>query len=383
MNSMVSQVHSLPELIRENVKNFDDSIRSTLDHDFCLSLKRLYITGCGDSHHAALNTELAFESIAGIPTEPMTAMQFSHYAAKYMPDTGPNTNAVIGISVSGEVARTTEALNMAQLVGATTIALTATPGSRVDQAGNKTIFSTTSPFPDPPGVHTPGIRTYAANQLALFLIAVRIGEVRGTINSEMANMLRLDIGKLASAAEATIHNTDKPSKTLAEEWADAVDFVFTGSGPNFGTALFSAAKVLEASGDPALGQDTEEWAHLQYFVKQVKTPTFIINAGDRDFQRVMEVVEAAKAIGRRVCVIAPASSSDLINRADASLIISDGVKEVFSPIITAIPGELFAAYRAEVVDEPYFRGFTGGRSVEGGGGISRIRTSQMLEDLPE
>jgi glucosamine--fructose-6-phosphate aminotransferase (isomerizing) len=28
--------------------------------------------------------------------------------------------------------------------------------------------------------------------------------------------------------------------------------------------------------------------------------------------------------------------------------------------------------------EPYFRGFGGGRSIEGGGGISRIRTSELV-----
>lgn len=381
MNSMVSQVNSLPQLIRESIPKFDESIRMTMDHNLCLSIKRLYVTGCGDSHHAALNTELAFEAIAGIPTEPLTAMQFSHYAVGYLPDSGPGTNVVIGISVSGEVARTTEALNLANLAGATTLALTATPGSRVDLAGSKTIFSTTTPFPDPPGIHTPGIRTFAANQIALFLMAIRIGEVRGRLTNEEAIALRREVANLADLAEGTIQMCEQPARSLAGGWADAVDFVFTGSGPNYGTALFSAAKILEASGDPALGQDTEEWAHLQYFVKQTGTPTFIISAGSRDVSRSVEVAEAAKAIDRRVVAITPPSNSRLNGWVDASLPIAEGVREVFSPLILAIPGELFAAFRAETVNEPYFRNFSGGRSVEGGGGISRIRTSEILVDI--
>ena len=383
MNSMVAQVHSLPGMIRESAQGFDDLIRTTLDNNFCLSIKRLFITGCGDSHHAALNTELAFESLAGIPTEPMTALQFSHYGAGYLPGAGPGMNVVIGISVSGEVARTTEALLLANQAGAETLALTATPGSRVDQAANRTVFSTTAEFPDPPGVHTPGVRTYAANQIALLLMAVRIGEVNGKMTTEKANQLRKEIFGLADACESTIEDCDPVAGELADNWSNAVDFVFTGSGPNYGTALFSAAKILEASGDPALGQDAEEWAHLQYFVKEPATPTFFINAGDRDIRRVVEVVEAARAIGRRVSVIAPPESEALINQVDAVLPLAGGVREVFSPVITAIPGELFAAYRAEVVGEPFFRDFAGGRNVEGGGGISRIRTSAMLESFPE
>jgi glutamine---fructose-6-phosphate transaminase (isomerizing) len=57
--------------------------------------------------------------------------------------------------------------------------------------------------------------------------------------------------------------------------------------------------------------------------------------------------------------------------------LPENLPEMFSPLLSAIPGSLFAAYRAAVLDEPFFRNFEGGRNPEGGGGISRIRTSQM------
>lgn len=382
MNSMIEQVYSLPELIRESLPEFDERVRNALDHKFCLSLKRLYITGCGDSHHASLTSELAFEALAGIPTEPMTALQYAHYTAGYMPETGPGTNAVVGISVSGEVTRTLEALNFARQEGAVSIALTATPGSRIAEAGDLQVFSTVTPFPDPPGTHTPGVRTYAATQLALFLMATRIGEVRGHLSTPDADNLRDQLRGLAEAAEDTIDSCDKASLELAESLAEAKEFVFAGGGPNFGTALFSAAKVLEASGDPALGQDLEEWAHLQYFTREPTTPSFFINTVQRDLSRAIEVVEAATIIGRQVVAIVPGSDGGLFNQADFILPIADGVQKVFSPLVAAIPGELFAAHRADLVGETFFRGFGGGRSVEGGGGASRIRTGQMLPEFP-
>jgi len=58
--------------------------------------------------------------------------------------------------------------------------------------------------------------------------------------------------------------------------------------------------VGRMQGDPALGQETEEWAHLQYFARAAATPTFIITAADRDLSRATEVAVAAKAVGRRV-----------------------------------------------------------------------------------
>ena len=156
-----------------------------------------------------------------------------------------------------------------------------------------------------------------------------------------------------------------------------------GGGPNYGTALFSAAKVLEASGDPALGQETEEWAHLQYFARTVATPTFVITAGERDLTRAEEVTVAAGTIGRRIAVICPSSAVELVGAATHQLLLPNGVREIFSPVIAVIPGELFAAYRADRLGEPYFRAFGGGRSQAEGGGISRIRTSAMWEPKPD
>ncbi len=377
MNGMIEQVKSLPALVEESFQPIDESVRDVFDHELCLSLKRLFVTGCGDSHHAALGCELAVESIAGVPCEPMTALQFARYAAGFIPQSGPKTNVVVGISVSGSVVRTAEALGMAKQAGATTVALTATPGSLVHRSAERAVLAP-APIPDPPGQHIPGVRTYTANQLALLLIAVRIGEVRGRLTNSEAGRLRSEIKGLSKAMTETVEANLEAARVLAEEWKDANDFVFVGSGPNFGSALFSAAKILEASGDPAIGQDTEEWAHLQYFARARGVPTFFITAGDRDLSRLVEAAVAAKAVGKRVVAVCPKSAEALVKVADRCLPLAE-VPEMYSPLVACIPGELFSAYRADVIGEPFFRDFTGGRMSDGNDGISRIRTSQMWE----
>jgi glutamine---fructose-6-phosphate transaminase (isomerizing) len=190
--------------------------------------------------------------------------------------------------------------------------------------------------------------------------------------------LRQEIASLGHAARQTISTCDDKASHLASEWQDARNFVFVGGGPNFASALFSAAKVLEASGDPALGQDTEEWAHLQYFSKEPDTPTFLISAGDRDLSRTAEIAAAALALGRRTAAVVPASAHAVAKQPVRLFPLAEGVREMFSPLISAIPGSLFAAYRADVIGEPYFRSFGGGRNPEGGGGASRIRTSEII-----
>jgi glucosamine--fructose-6-phosphate aminotransferase (isomerizing) len=200
--------------------------------------------------------------------------------------------------------------------------------------------------------------------------------MRGHLTSAQANKIRAEIAALSEQMAATIAAGDPIAAHAAAEWLTAEQFVFCGSGPNYGTAMFSAAKLLEASGDPPIGQDMEEWAHLQYFGRQKDTPTILISAGDRDAGRANEIAVAARTIGRRLAVIAPPGKIETPEN-DILFPITSPVRECFSPLLTSLPGLLFAAYRAQLTGEPYFRNFEGGRSIEGGGGISRIQTSEQ------
>jgi glutamine---fructose-6-phosphate transaminase (isomerizing) len=366
------QVDSLPELVAVMVDRLTTAVAHALPPDLCRQTTRVFLTGCGDSHHAGLNAELAFEQLAGLPCEPMPAMQFSRYAVETLPE---GANLVLAVSVSGQVRRTLEALERARRAGATAVAVTGSASSRLAQAAERVVATAVPPLPDElQGLIVPGVRSYVASQLALNLTALHLGRERGHLTQAAANALRRELAGLAEQMEATLAASDPVARRIAQAWQDAREFVFCGTGPNYGTAVFSAAKILEASGDTAVAQETEEWAHLQFFAREAATPTFLISAGGRDTDRALEIATAAKAIGRRVALIAPRDGELAQSGArDALLPISGPVRECFSPLLTCLPGALFAAYRAQVIGEPYFRAFGGGRSAEGGGGISRIR----------
>ncbi len=377
------QVDTLPELMRDMVDNLVRRIQEIFPTPICRQIARVYITGCGDSHHAAINSEMAFEQIAGLPCEAQTAMQFGRYGASFLPETGQGSNLLIGVSVSGQVSRTIEAVDLGRKAGALTVALTGDRRAPLASTADLLLEAAVPPLPDELGdLVVPGTRSYFASQLALYLLAVHLGQERAILTKTAANKLRHELVMMADLVEETIAGSDTLARQAALSWLDADTFVYCGSGPNYGTALFSAAKLLEASGDTAVGQDTEEWAHLQYFARQVATPTFIISTGGRDIDRAIEVATAARAIGRRLALIT-LRSSPLAEMTEGEIVFSlnDTVRECFSPLVTSIPAILFAAYRSQLLDEPYFRAFGGGRSIKGGGGISRIRNSQRITEI--
>ncbi|MFZ1399909.1 MAG: SIS domain-containing protein [Candidatus Promineifilaceae bacterium] len=384
------QVDTLPEMVETMIDGLITAVRHTLTPTLSQKISRVFSTGCGDSYFAPLNAELAFEQLAGLPCEPLTALQFARYAVGFLPETGRGSNLVLAVSVSGGVSRTVEAMALAKQAGATAVALTGNPTGPLGQAAEFVVETAVPPLPaELQGLIVPGTRSYVASQLALYLCAIQLGENRGHLSKAAANKLRRELAHTADRMAQTIALSDKATRQAAEAWHDADQFVFCGSGPNYGTALFSAAKVLEASGDTAVAQDTEEWAHLQYFGRQVATPTVFIGAGGWDEGRALELVTAAQAIGRRVAAIAPQGSA-LANHPELdfawetpALSQAEGppTRECFSPLLTCLPGTLFAATRAQLLGEPYFRNFGGGRSVEGGGGISRIRNSEQITEV--
>jgi glucosamine--fructose-6-phosphate aminotransferase (isomerizing) len=377
------QVDTLPDLIRGMIDDLVRRTQETFPPPVCRHVERIFVTGCGDSHHAALNSELAFEQLAGLPCEPQTAMQFSRYGASFIPEARRGSNLLLGISVSGQVSRTVEAVDLGRKAGALTVAITGNKDAPLAGVSDLLLETAVPPLPDElQGMIVPGTRSYFASQLALYLLAIHLGQERGTLSKTLANKLRHELGTIADSMEETIASSDELAQKAAQDWLDADTFVYCGSGPNYGTSLFSAAKLLEASGDTAVAQDIEEWAHLQYFARQVTTPTFLISAGQRDVDRTMEIATAAKALGRRLALIAPGDSplTQMVGN-DLLFSLKDGVRDCFSPLLTSIPAILFAAYRSQLLNEPYFRAFGGGRSVEGGGGISCIRTSHRLTEV--
>lgn len=156
---MHQQIDTLPELVRQVAKPFDESARHTFDFELCTSVKRIYLVGCGDSHHAAVGAELAFHQLAGVPTQALSSLPFSRYTVGYLPDTGPNTNLTIAISVSGVVSRTIEALDLAQKAGAVGIALTGNPNAPLAKAAHNVFQTTVPPLPDELNMVVPGVRS--------------------------------------------------------------------------------------------------------------------------------------------------------------------------------------------------------------------------------
>jgi glutamine---fructose-6-phosphate transaminase (isomerizing) len=310
----------------------------------------VYLTGDGDSYHASCAAEMAFETIANMTCVPMSAQRFLDYGAAWMRPGAPHQTLVVATSASGGTKRVVQALERAKAHGALTIALTGIPNSAVTQVADRAIVVEL-----PQKQRSPGIRTYQASLIGLLLVAIQLGEMQNTCPQPQANGLRQELGALADIVDVTTQAIKEPCREVADMVADTPAMVMVGSGPSYGTALFSAAKVIEAAGIFALGQDLEEWWHVERFAYPIDMPVFMIVPPGRSHWRAGDLAATARALGRRVIAVTHKDDTKVTRHAHAALPVHGEVREEFSALLYSLFASYVASYLAERLGRALFQ----------------------------
>ena len=266
---------------------------------------------------------------------------------------------VIGISVSGETARTIEALRLANARGARTLGLTTDATSTLAETADALFVLELPDYP-----LGPGLISYLAALLVGFAMAAQIAEPK------LRDHIQGTLSTYSAALEGWWEDEAAVGRDLAARVDPTQPILFLGSGPARGAAMFAAAKVIEAVGQAAAAQDAEEWAHLEYFNDPAAQPIWLLSTDGRAQSREGEIEAAAREIGRTV----------LRSRLSMG---PDELREDLSPLALWAGPVAYADTLMERIGEAPFRGFGGGRSIEEGGGESRIRSSHQIRSLKD
>ena len=339
---MIGQVEGLADDLRQLTPSFDEQAQAVLTPQGWKAVKKVYLTGDGDSYHASCAAEMAFQTIANVECQPQSALRFLNYGAAWMRSAAPQESLVIATSASGGTKRVVQAIERAKEYGALTIALTGTPNSAVTQVADRSLLVEL-----PHKERSPGIRTYQASLLGMLLVAIQLAEMQGKQTQEGANALRQEISGLAAAVDATTKTIKSPCQEVAETIAKSPTLVMAGSGPSYGTALYSAAKMVEAAGIFAVGQELEEWWHVERFAYPIDMPVFVIAPPGRAHWRAGDMAATARGLGRQVIAVTHKDDTEVTRHAHAILPVHGDAREEFSPLLY----HPFASYVAAGVAE--------------------------------
>lgn len=352
-NPMRVQLFSLPELLATEHDALEAATRALLPTPTIFAVREVILTGCGDSHVAGEMVAEPWARLTAIPCRPLSAMQAARYETELPRRSHPHDPLVVAVSSSGAVARTLEAVEQWRRRGALTVAVTADPRSSLARAAEHCL-----PLTLPPFAAAPGVRSFFLSVQALYLLAIRIGEVRGRLPQQDAERLRGQVSGTADVLGRMLPALDEDLAALARAWRGHGRYELLASGPSRAAAAYGRAKLLEATGVPAVDQDIEEWVHLDYFARDPDTcATWVLcPASGRDHSRVGEIEPFLQRLGRpyRILTDAPRPAEP-----GGTIALPAPPDPLFAPVLHAAALALFAARLSAELDAEYGRGARG------------------------
>src|SRR5208282_2576173 len=136
------------------------------------SFRQVKIVACGTSWHAGLAGKIMIERLAKLPVEVDYASEFRYRD----PLNGPDDLTIL-ITQSGETADTIAAMRESRAKGSKTLGICNVVGSMIARESNGTVYTHAGPE-----IGVASTKAFTAQLTALFLFAVHLGQVRGTLD---------------------------------------------------------------------------------------------------------------------------------------------------------------------------------------------------------
>ena len=355
---MLKEIYEQPRAVRDTTlgrvsldsgKVFLDEMDITED-DF-RKLNKVYIAACGTSWHAALAGKFMIERLAKLPVEVDYASEFRYRD----PLTGPGDLCIL-ITQSGETADTIAAMRESRAKGAKTLGICNVVGSMIAREANGTIYTHAGPE-----IGVASTKAFTAQLTALFLFAVYLGQLRGTIDVDHSKKLLEDLTLMPGKLEALLAH-DEETEDLAKEYHRAHDFLFLGRGIHYPIALEGALKLKEISYIHAEGYPAGEMKHGPNALIDEDLPVVILATRDVNdpgsvlrYEKTLSNLKEVKARSGTVIAIATEGDEEIREAADHVLYVPDA-PELLAPILEVVPCQLLAYHiavrRGCDVDQP-------------------------------
>ena len=306
--------------------NLSDAQLKTLD--------RVTILACGTSWHAGLIGKFMLEQLARIPVE-------VDYGSEYRyrnPIVSPKSLAVV-ITQSGETADALAALREAKRDGALSLAICNVVGSMATRETDGTIYTHAGPE-----IGVASTKAFTSQLVALYLLALRLGQARGVLSLEASRphvdaLLQLPL--LLEQALRIVPEVDE----IAARFHTRTDFLYLGRGINYPIALEGALKLKEISYIHAEGYPAGEMKHGPIALIDEQMPVVALAPRDHVFEKMIGNMQEVKARGGSVVAITTQGDDTLESILDRSrdfIIALPPVPELLTPIAMVVPLQLLA-----------------------------------------
>jgi glutamine---fructose-6-phosphate transaminase (isomerizing) len=347
---MLKEIHEQPDAVAETIADrlVGDGVElgdiGVSDAEL-RELRRIVIVACGTSYHAGLSGRYAVETWSRVPVEMDVASEF-----RYRDPVVDERDLVIGITQSGETADTLAAMRLAREKGARVLAITNVMGSQATRDSDGVLFTRAGLE-----IGVAATKTYVSQVAAMLLLALRLAEVRQTLEPDRIAALAAELRALPRRIDELLQQVDAPVQQMADHWRDAGFFLYLGRHAGLATALEGALKLKEISYVPTDAYAAGEMKHGPIALLDERTPVVCVATDSPVLDKVLSNIAEVRARGAHVLAVATQGNEDVAQYAEEVVYVPDA-DWLIQPLLAVIPLQLLAYYiargRGLNVDQP-------------------------------
>jgi glucosamine--fructose-6-phosphate aminotransferase (isomerizing) len=313
------------------------------------AIDKVALLACGTSWHSALVGKFMIEELARVPAEVDYGSEF-----RYRNPILSQRTLAVAITQSGETADTLAALREAKARGARSLAVCNVVGSMATREAEGTIYTHAGPE-----IGVASTKAFTTQLVALYLLALRLAEARGTLTEAERQSHIAALLQLPQVLEATLTGTTRAVESVAARFQSRSDFLYLGRGINYPIALEGALKLKEISYIHAEGYPAGEMKHGPIALIDEQMPVVALAPRDRVFEKMLGNIQEAKARGGSVIALTTAGDQtldEILDRSHDYTVAVPATSPLLMPIVLSLPLQLLAYYiavrRGCDVDQP-------------------------------
>ena len=333
LKEMYEQPKTVTDTLMPRIQKNDIVIEElNMTDDELAAIRKIHIVACGSAYHAGMTGKYVIEGLARVSVEVDLASEF-----RYRNPILEEGAMVVVISQSGETADTLAALRESKARGFKVLGIVNVVGSSIAREADNVMYTWAGPE-----IAVATTKAYSAQLIALYLLAMKLGRVRGKIDDKTFASLLGDLKRLPDQIEMLLNNKLKIQK-FANRYVGAKDVFFIGSGIDYAISLEGSLKLKEISYIHSEAYAAGELKHGTISLIEEGTLVAAVSTQPELYAKTISNMVEVKAIGAFVLAVTCEGNKE-IEKAAVYVIYIPETNPYFANSLAIIPLQLFGYY---------------------------------------
>ena len=349
LKEICEQPDALKKTINPRIKDgMPDFSECGLTDEKLRNYHHIYIVGCGSAMHAGMVGKYVIEKLARTPVVVDIASEFRYRSPLLAPD-----DLVVIISQSGETADTKAALELANSIGADTLAIVNVVGSSIAREAKMVMYTLAGPE-----ISVCSTKAYMVQAAFMYLLAFRVAYARNAIDEAECRQLIAEFAEIPSKVQQCVDDQAQYQK-VASKLMSADSLLYIGRGLDYALSMEGSLKLKEISYIHSESYAAGELKHGTISLIEEGMPVIAVATQHDLYLKTMSNIKEVKSRGAMVILVCSEDMKfDEVNN-DSPVdypVMLPLARDLLMPLVAVVPLQLIAYYTAALknfdVDHP-------------------------------